>query len=290
MRRNISLRQLRHIQGQLISTRWVWALPCCHVWAANHVGRFQFVPAYYSNRAAANIKEEYLGYAISDADKAIALDPKFIKAYYRRATANMGMSKLKEALKDFRSEMGNTNQTCRLALIFISTNRTVVKVVPNDADAKSKLVECEKELRRRQFESAIAVEEQQISALEKIGDIDSIIVEASYDGQHLPTDPVTKSDAITLDFITALMEDFRQQKRLHRKYAYKILRAVKEIFTSQTSLVDVRVPEAGNLVVCGDVHGQYYDLLNIFEQNGLPSEKNGYLFNGGAFSPGRCSD
>jgi serine/threonine-protein phosphatase 5 len=60
------------------------------------------VAAYYSNRAAANIKEEYLGYAVSDADKAIALDPKFIKAYYRRASANMGMSKIREALKDFR--------------------------------------------------------------------------------------------------------------------------------------------------------------------------------------------
>jgi hypothetical protein len=32
--------------------------------------------------------------------------------------------------------------------------------------------------------------------------------------------------------------------------------------------------------VCGDVHGQYYDLLNIFELNGMPSADNPFLFNG----------
>lgn len=32
--------------------------------------------------------------------------------------------------------------------------------------------------------------------------------------------------------------------------------------------------------VCGDVHGQFYDLLNVWEMNGLPSLDNPYLFNG----------
>lgn len=34
------------------------------------------------------------------------------------------------------------------------------------------------------------------------------------------------------------------------------------------------------MTVCGDTHGQYYDLLNIFKINGNPSETNPYLFNG----------
>lgn len=48
----------------------------------------------------------------------------------------------------------------------------------------------------------------------------------------------------------------------------------------QPSLVDVAIPDDGKFTVCGDIHGQYYDLMNIFEKNGLPSPTNPYLFNG----------
>jgi serine/threonine-protein phosphatase 5 len=34
------------------------------------------------------------------------------------------------------------------------------------------------------------------------------------------------------------------------------------------------------LSVCGDVHGQYKDMISIFEKNGEPSTNNPYLFNG----------
>lgn len=48
----------------------------------------------------------------------------------------------------------------------------------------------------------------------------------------------------------------------------------------QPSLVDVKIPADGKFTVCGDIHGQFYDLMNIFDKNGLPSETNPYLFNG----------
>lgn len=55
--------------------------------------------------------------------------------------------------------------------------------------------------------------------------------------------------------------------------AYHLLRRLP-------SLVDVPVPKGTKLTVCGDVHGQYFDLLNILDINGLPSKDNPYLFNG----------
>lgn len=32
--------------------------------------------------------------------------------------------------------------------------------------------------------------------------------------------------------------------------------------------------------MCGDIHGQYYDLYNIYKLNGVPAINNKYLFNG----------
>ena len=34
------------------------------------------------------------------------------------------------------------------------------------------------------------------------------------------------------------------------------------------------------ITVCGDTHGQYYDVMNIFSINGYPSSRTPYLFNG----------
>jgi serine/threonine-protein phosphatase 5 len=61
---------------------------------------------------------------------------------------------------------------------------------------------------------------------------------------------------------------------------YQLLLETIKLFRSFPSLIDVEVPAGSHLTVCGDVHGQYYDLLNIFQLNGWPSEDNPYLFNG----------
>lgn len=54
----------------------------------------------------------------------------------------------------------------------------------------------------------------------------------------------------------------------------------QKVFKTYPTLVRVDIPADEHFTICGDIHGQYYDLLNIFELNGLPSERNPYLFNG----------
>ncbi|XP_041354405.1 serine/threonine-protein phosphatase 5-like [Gigantopelta aegis] len=215
------------------------------------IGLNPYVAAYYGNRSFAYLKIELYGYALEDATKALALDRNYIKAYYRRASANMALGKFKLALKDFDA---------------------VVKVKPNDKDARSKFTECNKIIKRMAFEKAIAVDDT--SSIADTLDLDHMDIEDEYSGPHLIDGMVTET------FVTELMETFKHQKKIHKKHAYQILIDVKKLFMDQPSMIDITVPAGKKFTVCGDIHGQFYDLMNIFKLNGLPSEDNPYLFNG----------
>ncbi|XP_075079414.1 serine/threonine-protein phosphatase 5-like isoform X1 [Nicotiana tabacum] len=99
-------------------------------------------------------------------------------------------------------------------------------------------------------------------------------VEPQYTGARI------EGDVVTLDFVKKMLDDFKNQKNLHKRYAYQVVLQTRDMLRALPSLVDIVVPEGKHFTVCGDVHGQFYDLLNIFELNGLPSEDNPYLFNG----------
>lgn len=98
-----------------------------------------------------------------------------------------------------------------------------------------------------------------------------LAIENEYKGPEL------EDGKVTLKFMMELMELYKKQGKLHRKYAYKILLDVKAYFMKQPSLVDINIGDDEKFTVCGDIHGQFYDLMNIFELNGLPSPTNPFV-------------
>ncbi|KAI2633837.1 protein phosphatase 5 [Xylaria nigripes] len=207
-------------------------------------------PTFYTNRAQAHIKSEAFGYAIADATKAIELNPTFVKAYFRRAVSQAAILKPKDAVKDFKK---------------------CVELDPTNKDAKLKLAECQKIVRQLDFYAAIDVGDEP-SAAEGL-DIGAIAVEHDYDG-------VLLEDEMTQEFIDDMIERFKNGKKIHRKYVYQIVIAVKKIVYDEPTLVEMTIPDGVKLTVCGDTHGQYYDLMELFRLNGRPSDTHYYLFNG----------
>lgn len=65
-------------------------------------------------------------------------------------------------------------------------------------------------------------------------------------------------------------------KKIDPKLIVTICAKVSEIFLQEKSLIRIHA----GISICGDIHGQFFDLLRIFEINGIPSPTSRYLFLG----------
>lgn len=150
------------------------------------------------------------------------------QAYFRRASANTAILKHREALRDWK---------------------LVVKKAPNDANAKLRMAECDKIVKRDAFLKAIEVEDAP-SAAEGL-DLEHMVVDPSYDGAKL-------EDKMTLEFIEDMIERFKNGKKLAKKYVYQIIIAVMDIIKKEPTMVEHDVEQGHEITVCGDTHGMLH--------------------------------
>ncbi|KAI8470533.1 MAG: phosphatase 5-like protein [Monoraphidium minutum] len=221
----------------------------------------------YKAEANKNFKDKHYAAAVVGYTQAIELCPENAIYWANRAAAHI-------RLEEYGSAMADASQAIEADADYIKAYyrrgdasfalgkfkealkdlRTAARRAPRDPDLRRKLAECEKA-------------ESEITHVS-----DTIDLSTMEDGSG--------GYVMTREFVVAMMEEFKQQRLIHRRFAFQILLEARQVLRELPSLVDIPVPQDGHITVCGDVHGQYYDLLNIFELNGLPSPDNPYLFNG----------
>jgi len=222
-----------------------------------------FDPAVWCNRAATRLKLEEHGLAIADATKAIELDPKYVKAYFRRAVAQLSIMRPKAALADLKK---------------------VVALEPKNVQAKAQMDSTQKLVRRLEFEKAIAGKDE-VSMITRAVDLlaNGMEVEADYAGPKMETEDDGKGKKrakITKEYIDEMKAWFKDGKTIARRHAWEIVLGAYDALSQEPSLVDVTIPEGEVADIVGDTHGQYFDLMHLFEMTGDPSESHTMVFNG----------
>ncbi|KAL7712759.1 Serine/threonine-protein phosphatase T [Entamoeba marina] len=209
------------------------------------------IAVHYSNRAICYIKIELYGAALTDSEKCITLDPKFAKGYYRKASAHAALGQFDEAIK---------------------ASEQAKKLQPQDK-LIGKLLKSLKEKRREQlFMEAIAVDEEIIKFTWK--ELDAS--DAKYE---------LKDDRCIDGVVAKELFDLMQQSceygkcSVHLRQVLRIIEEAKAILENRCVLQEIETQNE-KMTVVGDIHGQFFDLVKLFEINGLPSETNKYLFNG----------
>lgn len=102
-----------------------------------------------------------------------------------------------------------------------------------------------------------------------VTDVQAPAMSKPTDEQFFEDETHTKPD------ITFLKSHFYREGRLTEEQALWIIRTGTDLLRAEPNLLEMDAP----ITVCGDVHGQYYDLMKLFEVGGDPAETR-YLFLG----------
>ncbi|KAG0146971.1 hypothetical protein CROQUDRAFT_43612, partial [Cronartium quercuum f. sp. fusiforme G11] len=218
-----------------------------------------FVASQYQEGSAVRLKREEHGLAIMDTSRAIDLDPKYVKAFFRRGTAHLSIMKPQLAIKDFKQ-----------CLVFD----------PQNVAAQTQLTATQKLVRRLEFEKAIASSDD-VPTSKKIRKLISeggCEIDAGYSGPRLEKTP--NGYKINEQFIKDMLEWFKLGKVLPKRIVYEIVLGCYGFLEKEASLTEYTIPEEESADIIGDTHGQFFDVVHLLSLTGLPSPHHALVFNG----------
>lgn len=83
-------------------------------------------------------------------------------------------------------------------------------------------------------------------------------------------------DSENLARVEVLHDHFNQEGRLTIEAALKLIQLGEKALAREPTMLMVTTP----LTICGDTHGQWFDLMTLFKLGGPPGESTKYLFLG----------
>lgn len=186
--------------------------------------------------------------ALSDATQSLNYDPKNYMSYFQRGNILFELKNYRPAYHDFM-EVAKITRSPRL--------------VKQKAEATRRAI-----LQQALFENLKSQTTPQKP--KQVPKVTQPVSELDFDFDHFTTDDAIK-----------LIGELKNQKMLSHDCVSRMINKIRELHEFLPNIVSIEKPKLGNVIkVVGDTHGQFQDLLYIFERFGNPTTENPYLFNG----------